>query len=332
MSLGDLDLDDDGTTLYVLNLHDRRIHRYAVPDGQALGAIDIGSAGQPWAENARPFGLAFKGGMLYHGVVDSREKGELPGTLRGDVYRSRPDGSDMEEVSSFDLTYGTPPEVWTPWVSEPLAERWPTPPFPRPDGGQPLLADIELDRSGALALGLRNRVADMYWPLEWGGDLIPARPIGTAFEVRPVPEHYQDNTSRNAEPLRGGLAVEPGAWSVLGTRVDRQPSYTAFLWEAVWFDHQSGRVAGPWDGHEPLLDNETKGPGDIELLCPAVFVPTPFPSRTASATPSPPPSVTATATATPTNPPSPTPTATPAPVYLPVAAERTAAPSGWTWC
>jgi hypothetical protein len=269
VSLGDLEVDEAGDALYAVNLHDRRIHRFALPDA-----------------------------------------------LRAYVYRSLPDGGDMREVARLDLDYGTAPENWQPWVSEPLAERMPTPPFPRPDGGQPLLADIEMDRSGALALGLRNRVGDMYNPLYWGGDLLRAQSAGERFELGAQPEHYQDDTAWSQEPLRGGLAVDPQAERVLSAGFVSPDQRTAVLWAVRWFDRTTGEVRGPVDGREPLLDNESRGIGDLELLCEPAFVPTPWPSP--STTPSP--SRTTPPTATSTASPSPSPTATSPlrPIYLPI--------------
>lgn len=320
VSLGDLEIDEAGEALYAMNLHDRRIHRFALPEGAPLGSFAIGSASEPWADNARPFGLAVTGGRLYHGVVDSREEPSLPGALRAYVYRSLPDGSEMREVARLDLDYGAPPHDWQPWLSEPLAERMATPPFPRPDGGQPLLADIEMDRGGSLALGLRNRVGDMYWPRFWGGDLLPARPANGRFEVPAPPEHFRDDAADDLEPLRGGLAVDPQAERVLaGGTVDRD-FHTASVWAVRWFDRLTGEVRGPVDGREPLLDNETRGIGDLELLCAPAWTPSPPASSTPSATPTASPTSTPSASPTGTATPMPSPSATAElrPIYLPM--------------
>lgn len=64
--LGDIDLNATETELYAVNLYDRRIYRFALPDGTLLGSFANGATGEPWAVDARPFGLAFAGDRLYH--------------------------------------------------------------------------------------------------------------------------------------------------------------------------------------------------------------------------------------------------------------------------
>ena len=88
-SLGDLELSEDETMLFVVNLADRRIYRYHVADGALLGAFDHGAADEPWAEDARPFGLGMHEGWLYHGVVNTAESTQREGELLAQVYRSR---------------------------------------------------------------------------------------------------------------------------------------------------------------------------------------------------------------------------------------------------
>jgi len=56
-SLGDLDVSADGQELFVLNLNNRRIYRYAVATGVALGDFANGAAGETWSVDAYPFGI-----------------------------------------------------------------------------------------------------------------------------------------------------------------------------------------------------------------------------------------------------------------------------------
>ena len=184
-SLGDLDIDAAEDVLYALNLFDRRIHRFQLPDGAPLDSFAIGSEGEPWAENARPLALALRDGWVYHGVVDSRERSELPGVLSGHVYRSRGDGSQMSEVVSFPLDYRAA-LPWQPWAHEDIVARALASPDDALHGSpQPSVADLGFRADGDLMIGLRDRVPDMLYPRAAHGDLMRARAVGDGHVVLP---------------------------------------------------------------------------------------------------------------------------------------------------
>ncbi len=143
--LGDLEIDDEARWLFTVNLYDRRIYRLSLPGGDVLDSFAIGSAHAAWAANARPFGLGWNDGWLYHGVVDSREDPTLPGSVSAYVYRSRPTGAEMGEVLRAEL-----PARWQPWQE----------PAGGPIAAQPVLADIEFRHNGDLILAMRNRAHD----------------------------------------------------------------------------------------------------------------------------------------------------------------------------
>jgi len=94
-SLGDLELSPDGAELAVVNLDDRRIYRYSVPAGVLLGSFAHGACQEPWAAEARPFGLGYYGGELFHAVVRTAEDTGAPRNLAAYIYRSAPDGERM---------------------------------------------------------------------------------------------------------------------------------------------------------------------------------------------------------------------------------------------
>lgn len=266
VSLGDLEIDDDGTTLFVANMLGGRIQRLSVPDGAVLASFAHGASGEPWRRNARLMGLGWRDGWLYHGVVDSGESTAVDYTEQAIVYRSRADGTEMAEVVRLDLAYerGT-----SPW------RRWPAtfPPYVRLALGQAMLADIEFASDGSPILGLRDRAADLLPFLgvadaRYGvGDVIPTVPDGATWRPVPEPERYQDYTVLD-EALYGGLAAFPGLDLLVGSAL--APVDLSGV-GALWLDADSGSV---WR-REMVVDlasgqafTGSAGLGDTESLCP----------------------------------------------------------------
>ena len=314
-ALGDLELTTAGDQLFAVNLSDGYVYRFAVPSGRLLGAFPHGAAGLDWAEDARPFALAWKEGWLFHGVVDSRTRdaqatnNPAPRPLAAYVYRSRPDGSEMTEVLRVDLDYGRQP-VWNPW------------PRVVDDGqtiDQPMLVDIEFREDGDLVLGLRDRQADSRVLIAAGGDMVLTMKAGERYVPLTVPEFYQDNLL-HAESSWGTLASLPWLDQVVSTVIDPIQIYSGGL---AWYDNVSGYDVTRetvYAGANQTF-GKAAGLGDIESLC---FALTPTPTvpaatATASSTSTSSPSATATVTASATA--SPTVTRTPTPghyaIYLP---------------
>jgi len=164
-SLGDIEIDDDFATLYVMNLFDRIIYAVDVSSGIANNASIINSWPAPDATSAdrhRPFGLAWHEDKLWIGSVD--EDGSEAYVHILDV-----------ETGAFDLVLTIPldyprqaflgtadnpdaPGAWNPWQSTPNF----TPhevdqeiAFP-----QAMLTDIEFSDEGDMILGFRDRFGD----------------------------------------------------------------------------------------------------------------------------------------------------------------------------
>lgn len=244
-ALGDLDLNADGSELFVMNLEDRHIYRYAVPAGTPLGNFYHGAVNEEWGRDARPFGLAWFGDHLYHGVVNARGTGS---SFVAKVYRSNADGSDMTEVVNLPLRYkrdtirnlstlrgGT--IMWGPWTdvvaddpTEQLVDRMHVP--------QPMLTDITFTPEGHMSLAFRDRYSDMVtqWVVEaretatvthgaaapqpppvvnvmseaglgFGDILYGERNPDGSYTVNTEPEHFDDTNGMNHdESALGGLA------------------------------------------------------------------------------------------------------------------------------
>ncbi len=320
VGLGDIEIATAADALYVVNLSDRLIYRLSVPEGRVVGLFPHGAAGQWWAADAQPFGLAYRDGWLYHAVVDTQARHpSRPGTaahrpLAVYVYRSRPDGAEMAEVARVDLDYGRTP-AWQPWLD---ADN------DRLTQAQAMPVDIEFREDGDLVLGLRDRQADSAVLRAGYGDMVlTMRQVGDRFIPLTVPEFYHDNII-HAESSWGTLASMPWLDQVLSTMIDPITIYSGGI---AWYDNISGDIVAKETIYAgaSITFGKTAGLGDLEALC-APLTPTPTwtPTGTAESSATATPSPTATGTPTATVTPSPTASITPTPtpslytIYLPM--------------
>lgn len=165
VGLGALEISEDDTTLYTVNLNTRAL--ISVPIGNPAAATsaaipDPGCVNGVW----RPFGLGVRDGLIYiGGVCDASGAGATVANLDAYVRAYDPLSGTFTTVLQFDLDYprrcvsnapGCPPTRtanWRPWIST-----WPL------TGGtvvypQPMLTDIAFD-NGDMILGLRDRLGD----------------------------------------------------------------------------------------------------------------------------------------------------------------------------
>ena len=268
VSLGDLEIAVDGSMLYAMNALGGRIYRISLPDGAVVGSFRHGAADAPWRRNARAFGMALADGWLYHGVVDSREDTDQPGSLSATVYRSRPDGSSMSEYVRVPLDY-TRASPWRPWKT-PLSLFKMT--LGRPPMAQPMLTDLSFDEQGRLLIGLRDRVTDMMPARKvvngryGAGDVLPTTTEGTSVIVLTEPEFFDDQFAHD-ESLWGTLARFPGLDLTVASALAPLNSSEA---GAVWLDSRKGGVVRR-EQLVPLADTAfpdgASGLGDVEVLC-----------------------------------------------------------------
>lgn len=252
-SLGDIDVDDTSSSLFAVNLEDRRIYRFSLEDGHAMGSFAHGAAAEPWAPNARPFGLGFRDGWVFHGVVDSRENPNLPGGLAGYVYRSRADGTDMRQVLRVDLTYGRN-VAWRAWADFPESQ------FPTP--AQPTIADIEFRSNGDLILGIGDRARDMgmYGPAR--GDILHTERVDDARWIVPEGGHsYYADPTTPPQTLHGGLASMPHDDVVVAAG-----EFSSAAGGLLWYENATGQRHHPVDGKEWIY-GDSPPIGDLEALC-----------------------------------------------------------------
>jgi hypothetical protein len=288
--LGDLEIWQEGDELLAVNLYDKLIYRFSIPDGRPLGVFAHGAAGESWEADAVPFALAIRGGWAYHAVTDTRAR-DATGDRRlsARVYRSRPDGSQMSEVSRLFLDYAR-----APWWGA-----WPERHDDASSGHEPLVTDIEFREDSDLVLGIRDRYGDARVLVAGGGDMVLTSKLGDRWYPMPEPELYRDNI-RHPESSWGTLASLPWLDEVVSTVIDPIQIYSG---GAAWFSNRDGnwtRLESVYAGANVTF-GKASGLGDIESLCvelPPPPSPTPTGTHTATATASPTVTPTATVTAT----------------------------------
>lgn len=166
--LGDIDISDDGRTLYAIDLANRRLYSMNVGNGATLSvptsatqielisptAINSSTATCSSDADLVPFALKFYRGNLYIGVTCTAESSGAQADLRGFVYRY--DGSTFTQVLNQTLQTSAGAKmdagfVWNPWVDAANTSTSQRP--------EPLLTDIEFD-GDRMVIGLRDRFGD----------------------------------------------------------------------------------------------------------------------------------------------------------------------------
>ena len=205
--LGDMDISEDGNTLFVVNLFDRNLYSVNIATGVPTARGIIGPAA---CTNGtyRPFGLGVRDGLVYvGGVCDASGEpvsATMSNSLQAYVYSFNPATNASAPVLTFPLnyprgctdifgTYGAPfpPAItcrtvplatqgslaaWQPW-----RDAWPTPDQTPPGTGfspgaqeffaypQPILAGIEFVGDD-MVVSFRDRMGDQIGYLDNGPD------------------------------------------------------------------------------------------------------------------------------------------------------------------
>ena len=276
IGLGDIEIDESGSRLYVMNLSDRRIHRYSLPDGALIGSSLTGGTREVWREHARPFALGIHDGELYHGVVKARTDMSLEGRLfESWVYKTDMNGRDESGLMRTWLGYSRL-VPWTPWVTDGSTKNQDT----------PMLVDIEFQQSGAPILGFRDRQSDLHPDCVWRpgctggasvGDIIPTRRVEPVWRALTSPPFYGDAGAGGLDAVLGSIASIPGLELIAAPSLPLadMPTGIGNGVDVVWLSNISGRAAYG----APLIDasadaslvDDHASAGDIEVLCgPAV--------------------------------------------------------------
>ena len=163
--LGDLDINERGDSLFVVNLYSRTL--VIIDIGRPLDLpitadrvteIPIPDPGCATSEDWRPWGLKYYEGHLYVGGVCSAESSRDPDDLWAYIYRW--DGRDFEQIIDFNLNYTKGPAQgayctnFEPWQSDFYQYREIN---NVTCGPSPILSDIEFDSRGNMILGFGDR-------------------------------------------------------------------------------------------------------------------------------------------------------------------------------
>jgi hypothetical protein len=186
-ALGGLDLADDDSRLFVMNLENRTLYALDPTTGAVLASQPVplnpplpGGATCP-AGDVRPFAVEYHNAQLFVGLVCSAESSQNPANLRAYVYTANPLSLAFSSAPVFDFALNYPrgaanggagagpatqPAAWNPWAptfrtlppvrqDPPTYNNWDYPVYP-----QPMLTGLAFDTNGDMIIGLRDRFGD----------------------------------------------------------------------------------------------------------------------------------------------------------------------------
>jgi hypothetical protein len=177
ISLGDMDISDDGASLFVVNMNDKRVYKMsstvAPTSSGDVTRVNIPTAASGTSgtykcanDDSRPMALTIRDGVGYVGVVCSQESGASASDPRGYIYKFDPVSMSFTNapVLSFRWdgnkkgagSYSTNNSAWTnSWVwAWSYGSDW-----AREHSVQPIISSIVFDNNDII-VGVRNRHHD----------------------------------------------------------------------------------------------------------------------------------------------------------------------------
>ncbi|NUO02185.1 MAG: hypothetical protein HUU01_16385 [Saprospiraceae bacterium] len=230
LSIGDIDISDDGRYLYVVNLYDRRIYEIDLMDSQNPQAPTLGNVAsrvRSWPTpnpgttteqgEHRPWALKFYRGKLYVGLVLSGQNAagnvvspvtgsgnsQVGTALRGYVFEFDPILQTFTERLNFDFDYGRE-RSWIPWgYSAGNPSRYFS--GEEREVAEPIVADIEFDDQGSMLVGILDRKGHQYAinNNNYNGNLVD-------YEYSSAGELLRANVSQNANGCTYTIVTRPG--------------------------------------------------------------------------------------------------------------------------
>ncbi len=183
VGIGGLDLSEDGNTLWMVNLHDKKIYSINIAGYNANNtlptAANVASATIPnpgcTGGGSRPFALKVHNGSVFVGTVCDGSSGTRS-DLKATIFAYNPQTQNWSTEFSFPLTYhkGSAylPQFagWYTWTDN-FADMTLTSFESRITHSAPILLDLEFDLDGSMLIGLGDRTSlqlgyDNYGPVQ----------------------------------------------------------------------------------------------------------------------------------------------------------------------
>jgi len=168
-AFGDIELSADNSTLYVVNLFDKKIYALDISSGNTANTTVIQSWDAPDATGAgrnRPFALASHGGKLWVGTVDENGSNAyvhslLPTTNIFNLELTIPLDYDRQAFIG-NSNESTAVSDWNAWATTANVPYLGASDLSPPEIGYPqaILSDIEFADNGDMILGFRDRFGD----------------------------------------------------------------------------------------------------------------------------------------------------------------------------
>jgi hypothetical protein len=206
MGIGDIELSEDGRTLWVMNLYKKELVRIDL--SEFLNTRSINSIRQSHVRTIQipnsgcsrndyqPFGLRAKEGKLYIGMTCTAETSQRQSELMATIYQFNPSDNSFYTALAFPLNYqrgfisksNSGSNTWYPWRSEknlfiklannlPFHDSWNTFYITYP---QPVLSNLDFTEDGYLVMSLMDRFGHQTGYFDNGPDGITNGKTGIA--------------------------------------------------------------------------------------------------------------------------------------------------------
>jgi hypothetical protein len=275
VGLGDIDVSEDGKTLFVMNLGDRKLYHVPLvgspPAPIADSAVvsiptspEITTAQVPCASNSllRPMGLGLKDGEVFIGVT-------CASSGQTSVLRYSP-GTQTFTGTVLSFT-GANTGYWLP-ISY---QKWNLPTDIAFDGNDMLLgiregrSDVTTNVTGTGDLLRACLSGPWSWTLEANGTCGATTTAGSGNTEGPAGgEYYYQDGGEFLEAALGSIANIAGFPDMAATTYD---SFALYEGNVSWFDHSTGTRTKAWTAYERANEPNTLGKqsglGDLEALC-----------------------------------------------------------------
>ncbi|WP_165933550.1 SdrD B-like domain-containing protein [Arundinibacter roseus] len=172
VGIGDLEIDETGSKLWLVNLADQKLYSIAIPNSGAPTASDVASFSipNPGCEggNWRPFGLKIYQGDIYIGGVCDAAVSKSQSNLRATVYKYTVATNTFTSILEFPLNYPkgfgltdvpnkSQWQFWTDNFTDLITNDVSGSGKVTLSNPQPILTDIEFDIDGSMVLGFGDR-------------------------------------------------------------------------------------------------------------------------------------------------------------------------------